>query len=68
MARKLEELIAEQAETWSGVTPPNAAGVTLAASLEASIKGFEAIRGSLRFEDEPSSFEAALQATKEVMS
>jgi hypothetical protein len=68
MARKLEELIAEQAETWSGIKPANEAGVILAASLEASIKGFEAIRGSLRFEDEPSSFEAALQAVKEVVS
>jgi hypothetical protein len=29
------------------------------------IKGFERQRGRLRFEDEPSSFEAALAATKE---
>ena len=29
------------------------------------IKGFEALRESVQFEDEPSSFEAALQATKD---
>ncbi len=66
MARTLEELIAEQADTWSGVTPPNEAAKVLAASLEASIRGFEALRGQLAFEEEPSSFEAALQEVKEV--
>ena len=30
-----------------------------------TIAAFEALRGTLVFEDEPSSFEAALQATKE---
>ncbi len=65
MSRTLEELIAETARTWSGVTPPNEAAKVLAASLEATIRGFEALRGQLPFEDEPSSFEAALQAVKE---
>ena len=37
----------------------------LAAELAATISAFEALRGTLVFEDEPSSFEAALQATKE---
>ena len=37
----------------------------LAAELADTIAAFEALRGTLVFEDEPSSFEAALQATKE---
>ena len=50
---------------WFAIEPPNAAGKRLAAELAATISAFEALRGSLVFEDEPSSFEAALQATKE---
>jgi hypothetical protein len=65
MSRTLEEIIAEQAQTWSGIAPPNEAAKVLAASLDAIIRGFEALRGELVFEDEPSSFEAALQAVKE---
>lgn len=37
----------------------------MAAELATTIRGFEALRGTLAFEDEPSSFEAALQETKE---
>jgi hypothetical protein len=37
----------------------------MAAELLATIRAFQALRGTLVFEDEPSSFEAALQATKE---
>ena len=37
----------------------------MAAELTSVIRAFEAQRHRLRFEDEPSSFEAALQATKE---
>ncbi len=55
----------EHVALWSGITPPNEAAKELAAQLETIIKGFEALRGTLQFEDEPSSFEAALQATKE---
>ena len=51
--------------TWHGVTAPNDPGLRLAADLVATIKAFEAQRDRLQFEDEPSSFEAALQATKE---
>jgi hypothetical protein len=35
--------------------------------LADAIQGFERARGQLVFEDEPSSFEAALQETKERM-
>ncbi len=50
----------------SGITPPNDPARRMAADLASTIAAFEAVRGTLRFEDEPSSFEAALQATKEV--
>ncbi|MGE0224865.1 MAG: hypothetical protein AB7F35_22660 [Acetobacteraceae bacterium] len=50
---------------WFGVSAPNEPGRRLAAELADTIRAFEALHGTLRFEDEPSSFEAALQATKE---
>lgn len=50
---------------WHGIKPPNEAAKRLAADLAATLAAFEALRGTLAFEDEPSSFEAALQATKE---
>jgi hypothetical protein len=52
-------------ETWHGVTAPNQPARRLAADLTNTIKAFEALRGGMRFEDEPASFEAALQATRE---
>jgi hypothetical protein len=50
---------------WHGIEPPNAPARRLAAELADTIRAFEALRGTIAFEDEPSSFEAALQATKE---
>jgi hypothetical protein len=50
---------------WFGIAAPNAPARRLAAELADTIKAFEALRGTIRFEDEPSSFEAALQETKE---
>ena len=50
---------------WFAIEPPNAPAKRLAAELADTIRAFEALRGTLAFEDEPSSFEAALQATKE---
>lgn len=50
---------------WHGITPPNDAARRLAADLASTIAAFEAVRDTLRFEDEPSSFEAALLACKE---
>ncbi len=46
--------------TWHGVTPPNAVALRALAELERTIADFAALRGTLSFEDEPSSFEAAL--------
>jgi hypothetical protein len=50
---------------WFGIVAPNPPAQRLAAELAATIEAFEVLRGTLVFEDEPSSFEAALQATKE---
>ena len=50
---------------WFGIKAPNKPAKRLAAELAATVTAFEALRGTLAFEDEPSSFEAALQATKE---
>ncbi|MCW3476721.1 hypothetical protein [Limobrevibacterium gyesilva] len=50
---------------WHGITPPNDAARRMAADLANTIRAFEAARDQMRFEDEPSSFEAALQETKE---
>ncbi len=47
-------------DTWHGVAPPNPVATRLVADLAKIIADFEALRGTLRFEDEPSSFEAAL--------
>ncbi len=50
---------------WQGMSPPSAQAHQIAIDLEASVKAFEKVRDRLRFEDEPASFTAALQATKE---
>ena len=50
---------------WHGVTAPNDAGKRMAADLVSTIRAFEKLRGTMRFEDEPSTFELALQQTKE---
>ena len=65
MERKMSDVVAEQARIWSGVLPPNEPGVQLAQALESTVAGFVALRGQFAFEDEPSSFEAALQDVKE---
>jgi len=46
---------------WTGVAVPNTAARVGLADHLALIKAFEALRGTLAFEDEPSSFEAALR-------
>ena len=50
---------------WFDIKPPNDPARRLAAELEATIAAFEALHGTIVFEEEPSGFEAALQATKE---
>jgi hypothetical protein len=50
---------------WHGITAPNDPARRMAADLVFTIRAFEALRGTLVFEDEPSSFEAALLEAKE---
>ncbi|MDQ2804767.1 MAG: hypothetical protein M3Y41_19600 [Pseudomonadota bacterium] len=50
---------------WHDVAAPNEPARRLAAELAGTIRDVEALRGALRFEDEPSSFEAALHACRE---
>ena len=65
MSEKFLPQIETQIATWAAVSAPNEAARAWAAQHEALIKGFEALRGTMQFEDEPASFEAALQATME---
>lgn len=65
MTDRTKAIVEQQIELWASVKPPNDAARTMAGQLDAVLKGFEALRGTIRFEDEPSSFEAALQATKD---
>ena len=65
MNQKIERAVEEQARLWSGIGPPNPASDDFARGLAEVAKGFERIRGQLVFEDEPSSFEAALREIKE---
>ncbi len=51
--------------TWHGITAPNEPARRMAADLATILAAFEALRGTLRFEDEPASFEAALHETRE---
>jgi hypothetical protein len=62
------ERIERAIRDWHGISVPNPQARRMAAELADVIKGFERQRGRLRFEDEPSSFEAALQSTKEPAS
>ena len=52
-------------KTWHGVTAPNEPARRLAADLANTIRAFEAVRDGMRFEDEPASFESALQSVRE---
>lgn len=65
MTQKIERQVEEQTKLWSGVGPPNPASDDFARGLAEVTKGFERLRGQLVFEDEPSSFEAALHELKE---
>ncbi|MDN3564274.1 hypothetical protein ACFQY5_31705 [Paeniroseomonas aquatica] len=50
---------------WSGVSLPNAAARHGLADHAALIAELEALRGTMVFEDEPSTFEAALRELQE---
>jgi hypothetical protein len=59
------ELTESMIQSWHGIVPPNDPARRMAADLAAVITAFEAVRGRMRFEDEPASFEAALRECKE---
>jgi hypothetical protein len=64
----MDEFVAEIEATiarWHGVAAPNEPARRMAADLAETLRAFTALRGTLHFEDEPSSFEAALRATME---
>ncbi|MEZ5817726.1 MAG: hypothetical protein R3D44_11645 [Hyphomicrobiaceae bacterium] len=65
MPEDVEAMIEQQVKTWFGVAVPNEQAREMARQLAGVIEGFRAVRGSIAFEDEPSSFEAALLATKD---
>lgn len=60
-----DDAIQSTISRWHGIRPPNKPARRLAAELAETVTAFEALRGQIQFEDEPSSFESALQATKE---
>ena len=60
LAKFVDDMTASIA-TWHGVAPPNDVALRMLGDLEKLIRDVEALRGTLRFEDEPSSFEAALR-------
>ena len=55
----------ESIRLWSGVACPNEAARLGLADHIGLLKELEALRGAMKFEDEPSSFEAALRAEQE---
>jgi hypothetical protein len=63
---EIAALVQAQAEAWAAVKPPNAIGDQLAAAFAETIASLSALRGGLAFEQEPASFLAALQQTKEI--
>ena len=59
------EITEAMIKAWHGVVPPNDPARRMAADLTQTIEAVEKIRGRMRFEDEPASFEAALRECKE---
>ncbi len=55
----------EAIRQWQGVSVPNAAARHGLAEMEGLIAALEKLRGTMGFEEEPSGFEAALQACRE---
>ena len=57
--------VATAAAYWSDINSPHPAADYLAGQVDETRKGFEALRGTMAFEDEPSSFVAAIFETRE---
>ena len=65
MPPELADTLKESIRAWSGVECPNAAAQHGLSDFPGLMKELATLRGTLVFEDEPSSFEAALLAEKE---
>ena len=64
----MDPFLAEVEQTiarWHGISAPNDPARRMAADLIETIRAFEALRGTLEFEDEPASFEASLMDLRE---
>lgn len=61
---KMLEAARVQGECWSGVVAPSDIATRQAQLLETTWKGYVALHSTLRFDEEPSSFEKALRACK----
>ncbi|MGP9788800.1 hypothetical protein [Roseinatronobacter sp. NSM] len=62
-----QALVTQTIKFWSGIEVPNAAAMHMAGQFLAARDDLAPLRGKARFEDEPASFLAALQSTKECM-
>jgi len=62
---KLALPLMESIQRWQGISVPNAAARHGLRDFDGVVAALEKLRGELVFEDEPSSFEAALAACKE---
>jgi hypothetical protein len=65
MSEDIERQVEDQGKVWSRITAPNVGSREFARGSADTVLGFARLRGQLVFEDELSSFEAALQETKE---
>lgn len=62
----ITDLMISSIATWHGVSLPSEAARRTVADLDNLIRAFTALRGSLKLEDEPSSFESALLEAADV--
>jgi hypothetical protein len=53
--------IAGGIERWHGIMPPNDVAVRALADFQSTISTFQRLQGEMRFEEEPSHFEGALE-------
>jgi hypothetical protein len=65
MPKSIRQIAKDQIESWVNLSPPNPMADTFVDGFASVIEGYQKLRGQLEFEDEPSSFEAALEETKE---
>jgi hypothetical protein len=68
METEMASFLAEIESTiarWHGLGIPNDQARRMAADLENTIRAFAALRGTLKSEDEPASFEVALNEARE---